>query len=147
MTPGVAEEGESPAVAGRLPFQDGPLLPDNLWPVPASLCTHGRAERERRDHDGSIKIPQQLSRGTREQLYLDLRFGLVLEFGEHVERLPVVVDEALVDFDSERARLAAECFAQLSETNQVLVSTCYPTMVDFFANMPGAQDIDVDVAG
>ena len=61
------------------------------------------------DHDGAIKLPHQLSRGTREQLYLALRFGLVREFGEHVERLPVVVDEALVNFDPERARLAAEC--------------------------------------
>lgn len=99
------------------------------------------------DHDGAMKVTQQLSRGTREQLYLALRFGLVREFGEHVERLPVVVDEALVNFDPERARLAAECFAQLSETNQVLVFTCHPAMMDLFANMPGTQVIDVDVAG
>ena len=59
------------------------------------------------DHDGAIKLPQQLSRGTRVQLYLALRFGLAREFGEHVERLPVVVDEALVNFDPERAGLAA----------------------------------------
>ena len=99
------------------------------------------------DHTGARKLPRQLSRGTREQLYLALRFGLVREFGEHAERLPVMVDEVLVNFDPERARLAAECFAQLSETNQVLVFTCHPAMVDLFATMPGTQVIDVEVAG
>ena len=99
------------------------------------------------DHTGARKLPRQLSRGTREQLYLALRFGLVREFGEHAERLPVMVDEVLVNFDPERAQLAAECFVQLSETNQVLVFTCHPAMVDLFADMPGTQVIDVDVAG
>ena len=78
------------------------------------------------DATGASKQPGELSRGTREQLYLALRFGLIREFGEHAERLPVVVDEALVNFDPERARLAAESFAQLAETNQVLVFTCHP---------------------
>ena len=50
------------------------------------------------DATGSGKQPAELSRGTREQLYLALRFGLIREFGEHAERLPVVVDEALVNF-------------------------------------------------
>ena len=54
------------------------------------------------DAHGGSKLPAELSRGTREQLYLALRFGLILEFGEHAERLPVVVDEALVNFDPER---------------------------------------------
>ena len=89
------------------------------------------------------KQPQELSRGTREQLYLALRFGLVREFGEHAERLPVVVDEVLVNFDPERARLAAEAFATLAETNQVLVFTCHPETVDLFAEAAGAQVIQV----
>ena len=59
------------------------------------------------DSSGRDRRPSELSRGTREQLYLALRFGLIREFGEHAERLPVVVDEALVNFDPERAGLAA----------------------------------------
>ena len=65
------------------------------------------------------------------------------EFGEHAERLPVVVDEVLVNFDPERARLAAEAFATLAETNQVLVFTCHPQTVDLFAEAAGAQVIEV----
>ena len=95
------------------------------------------------DASGGSKRPEELSRGTREQLYLSLRFGLIREFGEHAERLPVVVDEALVNFDPERARLAAEAFAQLSETNQVLVFTCHPSTAEMFADAAGAQVIDI----
>ena len=82
--------------------------------------------------DGAVRQPEELSRGTREQLYLALRFGLVREFGEHAEKLPVVVDDVLVNFDPERARRAAEAFVELSETNQVLVFTCHPATVELF---------------
>ena len=95
------------------------------------------------DAAGASKQPGELSRGTREQLYLALRFGLIREFGEHAERLPVVVDEALVNFDPQRARLAAESFAQLAETNQVLVFTCHPSTAEMFADAAGAQVVDI----
>ena len=98
------------------------------------------------DGTGGTKTPQELSRGTREQLYLALRFGLVREFGEHAERLPVVVDEVLVNFDPERARLAAESFAELSETNQVLVFTCHPSIAELFVEVAGVQVIDLEPA-
>ena len=95
------------------------------------------------DTSGASKQPSELSRGTREQLYLALRFGLIREFGEHAERLPVVVDEALVNFDQGRARLAAEAFAELSETNQVLVFTCHPAIAEMFHDAAGAEVVDI----
>lgn len=98
------------------------------------------------DASGQAKLPTALSRGTREQLYLALRFGLILEFGEHAERLPVVVDEALINFDPERARYAAEAFARLAETHQVLVFTCHHFIVDLFESV-GASTLDIGSAG
>ena len=98
------------------------------------------------DKTGRDKSPSQLSRGTREQLYLALRFGLIREFGKHAEHLPVIVDEALVNFDSERANLATRAFAELSQTNQVLVFTCHRTIADMFANV-GATVVDIGQQG
>ena len=93
---------------------------------------------------GATKQPSDLSRGTREQLYLALRFGLIREFGERTESLPVVVDEVLVNFDPERARRAAEAFAELAQTNQVLVFTCHPETVELFTSaVPAAQVINM----
>jgi len=97
------------------------------------------------DRTGVSKQPTELSRGTREQLYLSLRFGLIREFGERTERLPVVVDEVLVNFDPDRARRAAEAFVELSETNQVLVFTCHPETVALFTDVaPETQVIQID---
>ena len=84
------------------------------------------------DGTGLWKTPEQLSRGTREQLYLALRFGLIQSMGTEAERLPVIVDEVFVNFDLERARHAAAAFVELSRTNQVLVLTCHQWMVDLF---------------
>ena len=86
------------------------------------------------DADGQTKQPSELSRGTREQLFLALRFGLIRELGQRTEPLPVVVDEILVNFDPERALRAAVGFTELSGTNQVLVFTCHPTVVELFQN-------------
>lgn len=95
------------------------------------------------DAANASKQPAELSRGTREQLYLALRFGLIREFGEHAEPLPVVIDEALVNFDPQRARLSAQSFAQLSETNQVLVFTCHPETAAMFNEAVGAEVVDI----
>ncbi len=92
------------------------------------------------DAAGNVRTPQQLSRGTREQLFLALRFGLILEMGQHSERLPVIVDEALVNFDPTRGTKAASSFIELSETNQVLVFTCHPQIVDWFVDAAGQRD-------
>ena len=94
----------------------------------------GSSEIHVRDAAGNIRTAQQLSRGTREQLFLALRFGLILELGQRSERLPVIVDEALVNFDPSRGTRAAGSFIELSKTNQVLVFTCHPQIVEWFVD-------------
>ena len=94
----------------------------------------GSSEIHVMDSRGDPKQPSQLSRGTREQLFLSLRFGLVRELGQRSERLPVVVDEALVNFDPRRGMRAAGAFVELAQTNQVLVFTCHPQMVEWFVS-------------
>jgi uncharacterized protein YhaN len=68
----------------------------------------------------------ELSRGTGEQLYLALRFGLIEEFARHGETLPVVMDDILVNFDVDRASRAASAIRDLAERHQVLYFTCHP---------------------
>ena len=93
------------------------------------------------DQVGRKKTPGQLSRGTRDQLYLALRFGLIQNIGDKGERLPVVVDEVLVNCDPARAKVAVDGFVELAQTTQVLVLTCHPWMVDLFK--AASQDVDV----
>jgi uncharacterized protein YhaN len=111
---------------------------------PKLHVTVGEQEISVVDETGVRKTPEQLSRGTYEQLYLALRFGLIQSMGEESERLPVIVDEVLVNFDPVRAQHAAAAFAELSHTNQVLVLTCHPWMVDLFKDAaPNAALIDL----
>ena len=95
------------------------------------------------DGTGQRKSPDELSRGTREQLFLSLRFGLMRELGQRTEPLPVVVDEVLVNFDPERALRAARAFVELSRTNQVLVFTCHPTVVELFQTASAERSPDL----
>ena len=74
---------------------------------------------------GESRITDELSRGTAEQLYLALRFGLIEEFARHAEPLPVVMDDILVNFDAERAARAAATIGGLAERHQVLYFTCH----------------------
>ncbi len=74
---------------------------------------------------GEARVTDELSRGTAEQLYLALRFGLIEEFARHAEPLPVVMDDILVNFDAERAARAAAGIRGLAERHQVLYFTCH----------------------
>lgn len=87
------------------------------------------------------KDADQLSRGTREQLYLALRFGFITEKAGKTAHLPVIVDDILVNFDPRRARATAEAFIELSQTNQVIIFTCHPATVEQFRT--ASRDVQV----
>jgi uncharacterized protein YhaN len=93
--------------------------------------------------DGEVKPADQLSRGTREQMYLSLKMGAIQENSD--QRLPVIVDDALVNSDPGRAAAAAEGIAKLGAANQVLVFTCHPALVGQFQK--ACPDADVQKLG
>ena len=74
--------------------------------------------------DGKQVAIGALSRGTQEQLYLALRFGLIEHFADEAEPLPIVMDETLVNFDEARAERTARTIEQLSARHQILYFTC-----------------------
>ena len=75
---------------------------------------------------GERKNPEtELSRGTREQLYLALRLAYVRDHGLQAEKLPVVMDDILVNFDAARARRTAEAIGAFAGDFQVLFFTCH----------------------
>ncbi len=76
-----------------------------------------------------IKRPEELSRGTLEQLYLCLRLGLIEEFAKHQFSLPLVFDDILVNFDPIRTLSTLQILANL-KMHQVLFFTCQPHLID-----------------
>lgn len=95
------------------------------------------------DRRGRRLAPDDLSRGTAEQLYLCMRFGLAAEMAAHTP-LPFVMDDVLVNFDPERTARMASVIADLATRHQVLVFTCQPTTVDALrAAAPDARLIEL----
>lgn len=80
-----------------------------------------------------IKNWNNLSRGTKEQLYLALRLGYASNYSVNSTtmqsngkaNLPLIIDDAFVNFDKERTKNTLKCLSEFSETNQVLFFTCH----------------------
>ncbi|MCA9230333.1 MAG: AAA family ATPase [Planctomycetales bacterium] len=80
-----------------------------------------------------------LSRGTREQLFLSVRLALVANFARRGVRLPMVLDDVLVNFDIVRAQRAAEVLCEFAAGgHQLLVFTCHEHIWQMF------QQLDAD---
>jgi hypothetical protein len=110
-------------------------LTDGRYPSITTAIDEARLEVH--DADGEIWNPERLSRGTREQVFLALRLALIRDLGRHDVSLPVVMDDALVNFDDARARSAArvlvEFIAEQSSDRQMLVLTCHEHVARIFA--------------
>ena len=77
------------------------------------------------DQNRTLSV-EQLSRGTREQLFLAIRLALVEELARQGTRLPMVLDDVLVNFDQERSEAATEVLRDFAEKGyQVLLFTCH----------------------
>lgn len=88
------------------------------------------------DAAGVIWNPERLSRGTREQVFLALRLALVRDLHEQGITLPVVMDDALVNFDDRRARAASRTLVEFMKDrngdHQMLVLTCHAHVATLF---------------
>lgn len=127
----------------------GPEVLRHASEVFASI-TEGRYQRVRaNDNHTQLRIfqeddhpldVQQLSRGTQEQLYLSVRLGLARVLGERTVRLPLIMDDVLVNADPERASGLAQALAEVSKEHQVIYLTCHPLHTQILqAAQPGAQ--------
>ncbi len=80
--------------------------------------------------EGTSRLPEALSRGTAEQLYLALRLGFVEDFSRERDPLPLVMDDIFVNFDGQRASRALEVLGEMACRHQVLVFTCHAETVE-----------------
>ena len=74
----------------------------------------------------------KLSRGTKEQLYLALRLGFADNYPKDrygnpngLPELPLIIDDAFVNFDNSRTAAVLKCLEEFAKNNQVLFFTCH----------------------
>ncbi|GAB4298185.1 MAG: hypothetical protein Kow0090_13580 [Myxococcota bacterium] len=92
--------------------------------------------------NGARRPIEELSRGTQEQLYLAVRFGLIAELSQDSDPLPIVMDDILVNFDPNRAMSAAKALKEFADKRQILFFTCHPETREFLRN-EGDEDAPV----
>ena len=93
----------------------------------------------------AVALAPPLSTGTREQAYLALRLAVMDHLDAGGERLPLFVDEALVNWDPVRRDRGLRLLARVAESRQVFVFTCHPPVADRLEEL-GARRLDLDPA-
>jgi hypothetical protein len=75
-----------------------------------------------------------LSRGTREAIFLSLRLALINSFAKRGAKLPLVLDDVLVNFDTGRVKAAAGLLRDFARKHkhQILMFTCHEHIMRIF---------------
>jgi uncharacterized protein YhaN len=85
------------------------------------------------------KFLAQLSEGTRDQLYLALRFVAIEDHAAAAAPLPFVADDILQTFDDTRALAALQALLALSQHTQVIVLTHHPHVAALAGSLPSGS--------
>ncbi|TMU88195.1 hypothetical protein FGG79_08880 [Bacillus sp. BHET2] len=81
--------------------------------------------------DGEVFHAVELSQGTKEQLYIAIRFALIQSFHDKYS-LPVLIDDGVVNFDRERTNAFLTLLRKMARQHQVLLFTCHPHIKEAF---------------
>lgn len=93
----------------------------------------GRRELRIDDDRGQSLSVEQLSGGTREQLFLAVRMATVHELGQKGIELPMVLDDILANFDQVRTEAAVDALCEFAaENRQILFFTCHLHLAHLF---------------
>lgn len=82
--------------------------------------------------DGTTFLPNELSQGTVEQLYIALRLAFVKNTADIVS-MPILIDDGFVNFDEDRKNIMFTLLEELSEDVQVLFFTFDDACVQRFS--------------
>lgn len=79
---------------------------------------------------------QLLSAGAADQLYLSARLAICELVLPPEKSIPIILDDALTNFDNERCAAALRWLKQAAAHRQILLFTCHSREADFFAGDP-----------
>ncbi|GEO26894.1 hypothetical protein AAC03nite_26790 [Alicyclobacillus acidoterrestris] len=88
------------------------------------------------DAAGQAFALSDVSRGTREQVYLALRLAVIRQYRERGVILPVILDDPLVNFDDTRAGRVLALLAEEAQQQPILYLTCHERLLDDIQQKP-----------
>ena len=83
--------------------------------------------------DAVYRDAQLLSAGTNDQLYLATRLAICDLVLPPDHAVPIVLDDALTNFDDERCAAALRWLKEAARSRQILLFTCHRREAGFFA--------------
>jgi uncharacterized protein YhaN len=90
----------------------------------------GRAVLIGRQYDEALRQVDQMSKGTREQLFLALRIAAIERYVETAGPVPVIFDDVFSESDETRSERIFEALGELAQTTQVIVLTHHHHLID-----------------
>ncbi len=93
---------------------------------------------EKSDTFGSHEL-DYLSSGTADQAYLSLRLALSKLLTESQEKLPIILDDALTQYDDKRTKTALKFLNEYSKNGQIIMFTCHKSLCDIAKEFPTNQ--------
>ncbi len=77
-----------------------------------------------------IEVRDPISRGTLDQIFLCLRLGMLDHLDDGRERLPLILDDALLRIDDFRRSGVYALLGSMAPTRQVWILTCHRALAD-----------------
>ncbi len=81
-----------------------------------------------------------LSKGTVDQIYLSVRLAICELLLPQEEPCPIILDDALTNFDDDRMKLALDFLKKTGETRQVILFTCHSREAQY---CDGVRDVNI----
>ena len=90
-----------------------------------------------------IDVGHPISRGTLDQIFLCLRLAMLDHLDEGRERLPLILDDALLRMDDQRRAAVYALLGDIAPTRQVWILTCNRALADEVENGLKVSRIDL----
>ena len=134
--------------SGEMQTRFSPVINDTASEILRRL-TGGRYERllidrsfdadARTEDDAVTRNILSLSTGTGDQIYLALCLALCQLLCAEGEPCPIVLDDALTNFDQSRLENALAYLKELADSRQIILFTCHSREAAYFAGDPGVH--------